>query len=156
MGGLFFEDFELGKTFTTTSHTVTGDEVLAFADLTGDAHPLHVDPEFAAASPFGEQIAHGLLGLSIAAGLGIETGVFADCMVAFLGLEDWRFLLPIRFGDTIHMVSTVVEARRTSKGDTGVIKLQQDVMNQRGELVQQGRFVSLVLAREPATAGAAV
>jgi acyl dehydratase len=54
------------------------------------------------------------------------------------------------------MVSTVVEARRTSKGDTGVIKLQQDVINQHGELVQQGRFVSLVTTRTSAIAGAAV
>jgi acyl dehydratase len=156
MGGLCFEDFAIGKTFTTTSRTITGDEVLAFANLTGDTHPLHVDPEFARASPFGEQIAHGLLGLSVAAGLGIQTGVFADCMIAFLGLEDWRFLLPIKFGDSIHMVSTVVEARRTSRGDTGVIKLQQDVINQHGELVQQGRFVSLVTTRTSAIAGAAV
>lgn len=60
------------------------------------------------------------------------------------GLEEWRFLKAVRVGDTIRMKSTVIEARRTTKGDRGVVRLAQEVSNQRDEVVQAGVFASLM------------
>jgi len=71
---LHFEDFEVGTETVTDSRTVTEADVFAFAGLSGDYNPLHVDAEFAKSTPFGERIAHGLLGLAIASGLTARTG----------------------------------------------------------------------------------
>ena len=64
-----FEALELGQEFTTRGRTVTEADVVGFASLTGDWHPQHADAEWAASSPFGERIAHGMLVVSLAAGL---------------------------------------------------------------------------------------
>ena len=123
---------------------------MTFADLSGDDNPLHVDREFAERGPFGEPIAHGLLVLSIAAGLGIQTGIFSGTNLAFLGLEDWRFVGVVKFGDTIRMESTVLETRPTSKPGRGVVRIEQEIKNQRDEVVQKGVFVQLMASRDAA------
>ena len=147
MTAMYFEDFEVGATFSTTARTITESDVMSFAGLSGDFNPLHVDREFCKSGPFGEPIAHGLLVLSIASGLGVQTGIFTGTNLAFLGLEDWRFTGAVKFGDTIRMESTVLETRRTSKGDRGVVRIKQEIKNQDGEVVQTGVFVSLMAAR---------
>ena len=148
MTAMYFEDFEVGATFSTTARTITESDVMTFASLSGDDNPLHVDPEFAKMGPFGEPIAHGLLVLSVAAGLGIQTGIFSGTNLAFLGIEDWRFVGIVKFGDTIRMESTVLETRPTSKPGRGVVRIGQEIKNQRDEVVQSGVFVSLMAARE--------
>ena len=147
MTGMYFEDFEVGAKFVTAGRTVTESDVMTFAGLSGDMNPLHVDREFARETAFGEPVAHGLLVLSIASGLGIQTGIFSGTNLALLGLEEWKFLGAVKFGDTIHMESTVIETRRTSKGDRGVVRLAQEIANQRAEVVQKGVFASLMAAR---------
>ncbi len=88
--------------------------------------------------------------LSIAAGLGIQTGIFSGTNLAFLGLEDWRFVGIVKFGDTIRMESTVVETRPTSKPGRGVVRIEQEIKNQRDEVVQKGVFVQLMASRDAA------
>lgn len=102
---MYFEDFEVGATFTTGGRTVTESDVMTFAGLSGDLNPLHVDREFSKRAGFDTPVAHGLLVLSIASGLGIQTGIFTGTNLALLGLEDWRFVAPVRFGDTVRMHS---------------------------------------------------
>jgi acyl dehydratase len=147
MTAMYFEDFEVGATFSTAARTITESDVTAFAGISGDFNPLHVDREFSRSGPFGEPIAHGLLVLAIASGLGVQTGIYSGTNLAFLGLENWRFVGAVRFGDTIHMESTVVETRRTSKRDRGVVRIEQEIKKQDGEVVQTGVFVSLMAAR---------
>ena len=147
MTAMHFEDFEVGATFSTAARTITEADVVAFCGVSGDFNPLHTDREFAKTTPFGEPIAHGLLVLSVASGLGVQTGMFTGTNLAFLGIEDWRFVGAVKPGDTIRMESTVLETRRTSKGDRGVVKIQQEIRNQRDEVVQSGVFVSLMAAR---------
>lgn len=147
MTGMYFEDFEVGATFSTAARTITESDVVTFAGVSGDFNPLHVDREFCKAGPFGEPIAHGLLVLSIASGLGVQTGIFSGTNLAFLGIEDLRFVGVVKFGDTIHMESTVIETRRTSKRDRGVVRIAQEIKKQDGEVVQTGVFVSLMVAR---------
>ncbi|HEX5622680.1 MAG TPA: MaoC/PaaZ C-terminal domain-containing protein, partial [Solirubrobacteraceae bacterium] len=64
-----FEALEVGQEFTTRGRTITEADVVGFASLTGDWHPQHSDAQWASASPFGERIAHGMLVVSLAAGL---------------------------------------------------------------------------------------
>ena len=63
---LYFEDLPLDKTFVTSGRTITEADLVAFAGLSGDFNSLHVDETFAASTPFGGRIAHGLLVLSAA------------------------------------------------------------------------------------------
>ena len=94
--------------FTTRPHKVTEDEILRFAELTGDTHPLHTDPEWAAGSRFGEQIAHGLLVLSFAIGL---LPVERERIVALRRLADVVFKQPVKIGDTVTVDGHIVRTR---------------------------------------------
>lgn len=142
----FYEDFAVGEEFVTPGRTITEADVVAFAGLTGDYNRLHTDAEFMRDSVFGERIAHGLLGLAIINGLKYRTEIDADGVIAFLGLT-WTFAGPIRFGDTIHAVLRVSAMRPTSKPDRGIITNSVQVVNQRGETVQEGEMTMMVKRR---------
>src|SRR5690349_8161727 len=134
--GLYFEDFEVGREFESAARTVTETDIINFAAFSGDWNPLHTDVEFAKTTPFGERIAHGLLGLTISSGLSIRSGIFDDTLIAFLGME-WKFTAPIKIGDTIRQKSFVKDRRETSKTDRGVVVIGVQVLNQRDEVVQE-------------------
>lgn len=146
-GRLYFEDMELGRSWVSPRRTITEADVSAFAGLSGDFNPLHVDAVLAAESGFGRRVVHGALVFSIATGLRQQMPVFRGSMRAMLELRGWRFLRPVFAGDTVVVVSTVVEARETSKPDQGVVVQRVEVVNQDGETVQAGELVSLVSRR---------
>lgn len=100
--GRYFEEFEIGDEVETAARTVTETDVMLFAGLSGDYNQLHTDAEFARGTLFGERIAHGLLGLSIASGLASRLGFVEGTAEAFTGLE-WKFRGPIKIGDTIRV-----------------------------------------------------
>ena len=75
--GMFFSEYEIGQKFTTGRRTVTEADVVAFAGLSGDFNPLHTDAVFAAQTPFGQRIAHGMLVVSISTGLSQTLGLKA-------------------------------------------------------------------------------
>lgn len=102
-----------------------------FAALSGDWYPLHTDKEWAAKTPFGQRIAHGLLVLSVCSGLwNIEPGT----VVAFYGIDKLRFTAPTFIGDTIH-VELEVLAKEDRGPDHGVVTFQMEAKNQRNETV---------------------
>lgn len=105
-----------GETFKTRGRTVTEADVLAFAGLTGDFHPQHVDPEWAADSIFGERVAHGLLVLGIAAGL---VRFDPERVLALRRVRDAVFKRPVALGDTIHVEGEVGAV--TPSGLTSVV-----------------------------------
>ena len=142
----FFEDFEIGDEFVTPGRTVTEADVMLFAGLTGDYNRIHTDAEYMKSSMFGERIAHGLLGLALVNGLKYRTDYDSDGVLAFLGLT-WKFSGPIKFGDTIHAVIRIASKRETSKPDRGIMVQAIQVLNQRGEVVQEGEFTSLMKRR---------
>lgn len=144
---MVLEDFAVGQETRTPARTVTEADVTAFAGLSGDYNPIHTDAEFAAATPFRQRIAHGVLGLAIVTGLGSRTGMLDGTAIAFLGIEDWKFSKPILLGDTVHVRMTVTEVRPSSKPGSGVLKRKMELVNQRGEVVQSGVFVTLVRPR---------
>lgn len=143
----YLEDFRVGEETVTAARTVTEADVVAFAGLSGDYNPIHTDAEFAATTPFGRRIAHGVLGLAVITGLAARTGMLDGTALAFLGIEDWRFTGPIFPGDTVHVRMKVIEARPSSKPGSGVLRRRMELVNQRGEVVQSGTFVTLVKAR---------
>lgn len=143
----YFEDMPVGTRFVTQRRTITEADVVAFAGLSGDFNPLHVDEVFAAAGPFGRRVVHGLLVQAIATGLRQQSGVFAGVIRAFAEIRGWKFLKPVFIGDTVTVVTTVIEARSTSRPEQGVVEQQVDVVNQDGTVVQSGVFVTLIATR---------
>jgi acyl dehydratase len=141
----FFDDIALGEEFESPGRTVTETDIVLFAGLSGDYNVLHTDAEFMKQSIFGERIAHGLLGLAIQAGLFTRaTQPFAT--MAFVGMR-WKFKGPIKIGDTIRVRAKVLAKKETSKPDRGVITLDRKVLNQRGEVVQEGETDLMVERR---------
>jgi acyl dehydratase len=133
----YFEDIQVGDEYLSPGRTITEADIVAFAGLSGDYNVLHTDAEYMKTSIFGERIAHGLLGLSISSGLGSRAIVRPFATIAFLGLR-WRFKGPIKIGDTIKVRMRVSDKKETSKPDRGIVTLQRSVLNQRGEVVQEG------------------
>jgi acyl dehydratase len=143
----YFEDFQIGDTFVTPSRTVGLFEIGQFAGLSGDYNPIHTDALFGSQSQFGQRIAHGALGLSILTGLVTRLGIFEAATIALLGIEDWRFKGPIFDGDTIHGVLEIKDKRLTSDGQRGVLVRRYQLVNQRGEVVQEGTMPLLAKCR---------
>lgn len=146
MHARYFEEIEVGTVWKPVARTITEHDVLAFAALSGDTNPVHTDAVFAAASPFGEPIAHGLLGLAAAGGFLSRIGVVDGTAVALLGVE-WSFRAPVRFGDTIAAEVTVESKREVSDPSRGIVVFGFRLANQDGELVQEGRHTFMVKRR---------
>ena len=142
--GLFFEDFEVGQEFISAARTITETDVVMFAALTGDYNSLHTDVEYAKTTQFGQRLAHGLLGLSIVSGLMMRSQIFEGTILAFLGIDNWRFTGPIFIGDTVHFKMKIAQKKETSKADRGIIVREVSLINQRGEVVQQGQMTVMV------------
>mgnify|MGYP003611311376 FL=1 len=98
---------------------------------------MHTNHEYLKTTSFGQPIAHGPLIYAVAAGLQYASGVNDGTLIALLQVDNWRMLNPVFHGDTIHMISKVLESKLSSKGDRGVVKFERSVINQRGEIVQQ-------------------
>jgi 3-hydroxybutyryl-CoA dehydratase len=130
---LDYEDIKVGDDASIT-RTITEADIVAFADLTGDTNPVHLDAEYAAKSMFGERIAHGMLvaGL-ISAVLGTK---LPGPNSIYLG-QDLKFTAPVKIGDTLTVTATVTEKR----DDKRIIKLRTTATNQRGEMVVDGNAV---------------
>jgi 3-hydroxybutyryl-CoA dehydratase len=141
--GRYFEEFEIGDETETTGRTITETDVVAFAGLSGDYNPLHTDAEFAKGTMYGERVAHGLLGLSVATGLAARHGFVEGTAQAFTGLE-WKFRGPIMLGDTIRMRVKVRRKREMAKLGGGFIIFDVTLLNQRDETVQKGSWTVLV------------
>jgi 3-hydroxybutyryl-CoA dehydratase len=144
--GLYFEEYNVGDTATSAARTVTETDIVNFAALSGDWNPIHVDAEYAKSGMFGERIAHGLLGLSIASGLAIQLGFMEETVIAFMGL-DWKFRAPVKIGDTIRVHATVGEKKAMARLGGGIVTFTVEVTNQREEVCQKGTWTMLVKSK---------
>ena len=145
--GRYIEDFNVGDQFPTARRTVTETDLVLFTGLSGDFNPLHTDEIYAQGTPHETRILHGLLGMAIASGLVGQTGLCTGTALGFLGMT-WKYTGSIKPGDTIHVMQTVTEARKSSKPGQGVLKRQIDIINQHGKIVQTGEWVVLVMTRD--------
>ena len=145
--GGFYEDLEVGASYTTKSRTVTEADIVNFAGVSGDFNELHMSEEHAQKTPFGKRIAHGMLGLSITTGLVQQLNLYNNTVIAFLGLN-WSFKGPILIGDTVHAVQTIKSKRETKNPERGLVVLENKLFNQRGEVVQEGER-TLMVRRKP-------
>lgn len=145
-----WESFTLGSATHSERITVTEAHVVNWASLTGDWVPLHMDAEYAAATQFGQRIAHGPLTFALALGLITRTGLLGDCVVAWLGVDELRLPKPVLFGDTIGVSVVVAETRATSKPDRGLTVLAYTVTNQHQAVVMTFKS-SFLLHRSGAT-----
>ena len=131
----WLDDYRVGERFTTPARTITEADVVAFAALTGDWHPLHTDVEYAARSPFQSRIAHGMLVLSVGTALAFRLGphVFLPkSFVAFYGMEQVRFTAPVRLGDTIRLEAEVIGVELQNE-KRGILTWKGSILNQRDE-----------------------
>ncbi len=144
MDALAFEDLRQGQKWTSDSRVINQRDIFGFANLTGDHTPIHVDPEFAAETPFRQIIAHGLLGLSIMAGLSSERPKVRTA--ALVDLVSWKFVRPIMVGDSVVVETEVVDLMPHGRRH-GEVHWNRKLINQNGEIVQHGILVTLVEMR---------
>lgn len=147
---LYYEDLAVGQTWVSPTRDITADDVAAFSELTGDFDPLHKGEDGSGLhSPFGRPVAHGLLGLSVLAGLSTEFPRAAT--LALVGISDWQFDNPIFFGETVHVVTEVTGIQAHGRR-AGRVTWLRKLISDDGRTLQQGSFVTLVASesRKPA------
>jgi len=126
------EDYEVGEVFISPARTVTETDVVMFASLTGDWHPLHTDSVYASSTPFGERVAHGMLTMSVGMVLALRLGqniYLPEYFIAMSGIDRLRFTAPVRLGDTIHSVNRV-DALEIKDERRGVLQYASEIRNQ--------------------------
>ena len=141
----YYEDIAAGEEYESPGRTVTETDIVLFAGLSGDYNVLHTDAELMKTSIFGERIAHGLLGLAIQSGL-FSRSTKAYATLGLAGLR-WKFKGPIKIGDTVRLRARVSAKHDDDKPDRGLITVQRSLVNQRGEVVQEGETDLLVEKR---------
>ncbi len=147
MSGYAFEDFVVDQVIDCGSRTVTAEEIVAFATQF-DPQPFHVDAEAGKRSIYGSLIASGWHTVSLAMRMACDTYLLGSTSAGSPGVDQIRWLKPVRPGDTIRMQSVTVEVRpSTSKPDRGVVVSEWRVFNQHDELISTSRGMSLFMRR---------
>jgi 3-hydroxybutyryl-CoA dehydratase len=143
---LTFEQLSIGAKWTSATRVIVESDLSSFADLTGDHDPLHTDPKFAEKGPFGQPVAHGLLGLSLLAGLSSKAPRVMTA--ALIDIRGWSFAKPIFVGDSLYAVTEVIDLKERGRRH-GEVHWYRQLFNQQGEKVQDGILVTLVSRRVP-------
>jgi 3-hydroxybutyryl-CoA dehydratase len=142
----YLDDFTPGEVFTSQPHTLSDKHFAAFAAMTGDAHPLHYDPDYARGKGWEAPLAHGLMLLGLCAlGAAPLSGELTESMIAMLGNEA-RYRRPAFVGDTVTPQFTVI-AVEPKDDRRGIVRLAITLRNQRGEVVLEGMHVLMLKRR---------
>lgn len=145
----YFENIDPGAVFDLGSRMVSEEEILAFA-REFDPQPFHIDPDAAAQSIFGGIIASGWHTCSLTMRLMVDNFLSRAASLGSPGVEQIRWLRPVRPGDTISARIVVLEVRASqSKPDRGAVRMRTEVTNQHGELVMSMESTGLI-GRRPA------
>jgi len=131
----YLDDLTPGQQFTTPGVTLTEAEIIDFA-WRYDPQSFHLDANAAADSPYGGLIASGFQSLAVCFRLFIQSGILAESSLGSPGIDELRWLAPVRPGDTLHCTIEVLEVRpSSSKPDRGIARLRYQAVNQRQEAV---------------------
>jgi acyl dehydratase len=151
---LYFEDFAAGQEIKTGGVTLTEAEIIDFA-LRFDPQPFHLDAEASKRTIFGGLIASGFHTMALTFRLYVQTNALATASLGSPGIDEVRWLRPVRPGDTISAVIQVLDTRpSTSKPDRGIVNVKYTTVNQRGEPVMT-MVGKQLMRRRPARAGSA-
>jgi acyl dehydratase len=145
--GMYFEEFEVGQTFFSTGRTITESDIVTFAGLSGDYNQIHTDAEFAASTPYGQRIAHGLLVTAVASGLVMQSGIIEGTTLAFREINNWKFAKPTYIGDTVYVKAEVKNTKALRRLGGGAVEIALSVINQRDEVVMKGTWTVLIVSR---------
>ncbi len=148
---LYYEDCNVGDRVATPGRTITEADVTMFAMLSGDYDEIHTSEHWARDhSAYKTRIAHGMLGMCIIEGLKKRIAAFAETRYIASLEYTWKFTGPIFLGDTVHLKVRIAKMRESrSKPDRAIIVEAVQMINQRGEVVQEGEH-SLMIWRKPA------
>jgi acyl dehydratase len=131
----YLEDFEPGQIFRTRGMSMDESEIMDFARKY-DPQPIHTDREVAAEGPFEGIIASGWHTGSLVFRLWVDLGFMEKSSLGGPGIENLRWLVPVRPGDTLYTEVEILEARPSkSKPDRGILRYLTRGINQRGETV---------------------
>jgi 3-hydroxybutyryl-CoA dehydratase len=142
---MYYDDVAVDQEWESLGRTITETDIANFAGISGDFNPIHMDHEFAKTTMFQRPIAHGLLLLSLASGLGLHAPPMRT--IAFLALKEWHFDLPVFIGDTVRLRTKILAKTDRARGRFGVVTWQRQLVNQHGKIVQHGITETLVEGR---------
>ena len=143
----FLDDMTVGTVYPGADKPISEADFRAFAQMTGDDHPIHYDETYAKQSRFGGRVAHGLLLMAhTALGASVLSRHLEDSMIAFVS-QDCRFLKPVLVGDHVRAELEVAEVSPKRGRDFGVLRFKVRLFNQRGETVLDGHHEYLFKLR---------
>ena len=144
----YFEDYVVGSVYEFGTIAVTEDEVIDFAKRY-DPQPFHIDPEAAKKSHFGGIISSGWFTAVLAMRLLVDNYVSSVASLGSPGVNDLKWLKPVRPGDELSIKVTILDARRSrSKPNRGLVNISLVALNQNREVVMTMQSVGMVLCRE--------
>ena len=148
MSARYFDDFAVGDRFVSDGKTLSEAEILDFG-FRYDPQPIHMDAVVAEASQYGGLIASGFQTLVIGFRMMWQTNLFNACSMGSPGMDEVRWLKPVRPGDTLRTACEVLEARPSaSKPDRGIARIKYTISNQADEAVMTMIAIQ-ILARRP-------
>ncbi|CAO3434337.1 MaoC family dehydratase [Azospirillum doebereinerae] len=149
MTGRYFEDFRIGDVIESEGATLTDSQIMDFAQRF-DPQPFHMDVVAAADGPFQGLIASGFHTLSLTFRLLRDTGVITGTSLGGSGMDELRWLAPVRPGDTLYVRAEVAETKASRRGDRGTVRLAYATRNQRGETVMTCVMSHIIATRSVA------
>lgn len=146
----YWEDFAPGRVFETATRTLSEEDIVRFA-REYDPQTYHTDAEAARRSPFGGLIASGWQTASLCMRMICDLYVLEAASLGSPGVDELRWVKPVRPGDTLRLKTTVLETRASmSRPDMGMVRHRSEVYNQHGELVMHMSGVGMFRRRSPA------
>ena len=136
MPGVWFDELSVGQRFDhAIRRTVTETDNVLFTTLSHNPAQLHLDAEYMKGSEYGQILVNSCFTLSLMVGVSVGDTTLGTA-VANLGWDEVRFPKPVFIGDTLNIVTEVLELRESkSRPDAGIVTFLHQAYNQRGELV---------------------
>lgn len=143
---LYLEDLKAGSVWQGAPIPVTADDIISFGRAY-DPQPFHTDPVAAASGPFGALVASGWFLAARIMRQFVESNPLGSTPLIGMGVDDLRWLKPVRAGDVLTVRREILEARRSAtKPDRGIVRTLVEVRNQRGEIVMKLTTITQVPA----------